>query len=539
MFLKYLTSTVILCLFMLGYLYISPEIEESWINKEPEINFHFSEDTKELSSGDASFILTIKNLNSEQNVIFRLEKEMSDGWEANFCFNDICFLDHTNYTMKNGENIDVLITVTPDYDEQEEGKIRFLVLGDKIDYKKEFYVKAIVQEKVYSYTLTGEKELEIEASKTAEFSVSLKNTGEKDSYSLILEKNLPEEWKASLSEDKFTLEKNETKNIGVYVISSLTGEGGEEGRVSLRIIPENAEEKEIILKTTIKKDYDFHIRCLEPEKYVPQNYDVIFSMEITNTGNSRDKYYFETEEGLLSENETELDAKENYILELTIYSVQEDKSFKVKITSESGIEKNVELSVKTENLKKGVFAEFFTATWCKPCHYADEAVEEMKEEYEKKIFCIQYHPGDSMKRPISEERLEYYTFAGYPTVYFNGTHETVGGYEGVAGNYREAIEEELQKEDKIIIDLDYRDNELTIRITPLYPSLEEYDLYIITYKDMEYKTKIYPNVAQEYVKKKIVLDDEEVVKVSITIEEGVVVFIQNKIILDFEVLEVI
>jgi hypothetical protein len=66
---------------------------------------------------------------------------------------------------------------------------------------------------------------------------------------------------------------------------------------------------------------------------VPQNYDVIFSMEIINTGNSRDKYYFETEEGLLSENETELDAKENYILELTIYSVQEDKSFKVKITS--------------------------------------------------------------------------------------------------------------------------------------------------------------------------------------------------------------
>jgi len=143
MFLKYLTSTVILCLFMLGYLYISPEIEESWINREPEINFHFSEDTKELSSGDASFVLTIKNLNSEQNVIFRLEKEMSDGWEANFCFNDICFLDHTDYTMKNGENIDVLITVAPDYDEQEEGKVRFLVLGDKVDYEKEFYGKSI------------------------------------------------------------------------------------------------------------------------------------------------------------------------------------------------------------------------------------------------------------------------------------------------------------------------------------------------------------------------------------------------------------
>jgi len=354
-----------------------------------------------------------------------------------------------------------------------------------------------------------------------------------------LEKNLPEEWKASLSEDKFTLEKNETKNIGVYVISSLTGEGGEEGRVSLRIIPENAEEKEIILKTTIKEDYDFQIRCLEPEKYVPQNYDVIFSMEIINTGNSRDKYYFETEEGILSENETELKSKENYILELTIYSVQEDKSFKVKITSESGIEKDVELSVKTGNLKKGVFAEFFTATWCEPCHYTDEAVEKMKEEYEKKIFCIQYHPGDSMKKPISEERLEYYTFAGYPTVYFNGTHETVGGYEAVADKYRAAIEEELQKEDKFIINLDYRDNELTIKITPLYPSLEEYNLYIITYKDMEYKTKIYPNVAQDYLKKKIILDDEEVVKVSITIEEGVVVFIQNKTILDFEFLEVI
>ena len=539
MFLKYLTSTVILCLFMLGYLYISPEIEESRINREPEINFRFSEDTKEISSGDASFVLSIENLNSEQNVTFRLEKEMSDGWEANFCFNDICFLDHTDYTIKNGENIDVLITVTPDYDEQEEGKVRFLVLGDKIDYEKEFYVKAIVQEKVYSYTLTGEKKLEIEASKTAEFSVSLKNTGEKDSYSLILEKNLPEEWKASLSENKFTLEKNETKNIGVYIISPLTAEGGEEGRVSLKIIPENAEEKEIILKAIIKKDYDFHIRCLEPEKYVPQNYDVIFSMEIINTGNSRDKYYFETEEGILSENEIELDAKENYILELTVYSVQEDKSFKVKVTSESGIEKDVELSVKTENLKKGVFAELFTATWCSYCYHAEDAIEEMEKEYEGKLFYVQYHPGDSMKKPVSEERLEYYTFAGYPTMYFNGAHETVGGYKGVEDKYRGVIEEELQKEDKIIIDLDYRDNELTIRITPLYPSLEEYDLYVITYKDIEYKTKIYPNVAQDYIKKKIILDSEKVVKVSITIEEGVVVFIQNTTILDFEVLEMV
>jgi len=163
----------------------------------------------------------------------------------------------------------------------------------------------------------------------------------------------------------------------------------------------------------------------------------------------------------------------------------------------------------------------------------------MEKEYEGKLFYVQYHPGDSMKKPVSEERLEYYTFAGYPTMYFNGAHETVGGYKGVEDKYRGVIEEELQKEDKIIIDLDYRDNELTIRITPLYPSLEEYDLYIITYKDIEYKTKIYPNVAQDYIKKKIILDSEKVVKVSITIEEGVVVFIQNKTILDFEVLEMV
>ena len=59
------------------------------------------------------------------------------------------------------------------------------------------------------------------------------------------------------------------------------------------------------------------------------------------------------------------------------------------------------------------------------------------------------------------------------------------------------------------------------------------------YKDMEYKTKIYPNVAQKYVKKKIVLDEEKVVKINIDIEKGVVVFIQNRSIVDFENLELL
>ncbi|MCK4432942.1 MAG: hypothetical protein KAV48_03315, partial [Methanomicrobia archaeon] len=117
--------------------------------------------------------------------------------------------------------------------------------------------------------------------------------------------------------------------------------------------------------------------------------------------------------------------------------------------------------------------------------------------------------------------------------------ETVGGYAGVADKYRKIIEEELQKEDKFIIDLSYKGSELTIKITPLYPSSEGYDLYIVTYKDVEYKTKIYPNVAQDYVKKKIVLDEEKIVKINIDIEKGVVVFIQNRSIVDFENLELV
>ena len=533
MFVKYSASTMVLCVFMLGYLYVSTGIEK------PEIEVYFSEDTKELSSGDASFILSMKNLSSEQHVVFRLEKEIPDGWEANFCFNDLCFLNRATYTLKNREDLDILITITPDYDQKEEGKVKFLVLGDEIKYEKEFHVKTTVQEKKYDYTVTGKKEMEIEASKTAEFSLMIKNTGERDSYSLILEKNLPEGWKASLSEDTFTLEKNETNDIKIYITSPLTGEGGEEGSVSLRIIPENAEEKNISLTAKIKKDYDFQIRCLEPEKYAPKDYDVIFSMEIINTGNSKDTYYFETEEGILSEREAQLNPKEKYIVDVTVYSVQEDLSFTVTVRSGSGIEKETELSVKTGDLKRKVFAEMFTATWCTYCYHVEDAIEEMIDEYEGDVFCIQYHPGDSMKKPISEMRLSYYTFVGYPTIYFNGEHETVGGYAGVADKYRKIIEEELQKEDKFIIDLSYKGSELTIKITPLYPSSEGYDLYIVTYKDVEYKTKIYPNVAQDYVKKKIVLDEEKIVKINIDIEKGVVVFIQNRSIVDFENLELV
>ena len=535
MFIKYSVSTLILCSLLLGYLYMygSPETEKQ------EINFQFSEDAKELSSGDASFVLNVENPGPEKNVVFTLKKELPEGWEANFCFNDLCFADMTEYTLKNGENVDIFITVTPDYDKNEEGDVKFLISGDGIEYEKTFYVKAIVPEKEYSYSVTGEKEMEIEASKTAEFTINIKNNGEKDSYSLILEKDLPEGWKASLSEDKFSLARNEAKTIRVYITSPLSVKGGEEGSISLRIIPENAEEKKITLKAIIKKDYDFQIRCLEPEKYAPKDYDVVFTLNIINTGNAKDSYHFETEYGTLSKEEVELNPKEKYALEVTLYSVQKDKTFTVRVRSGSGIEKEIELSVKTENLKKKVFGEIFTATWCTYCPIAEDALEEVKKEYGEKFFYIQYHPGDSMKKEISEMRLDYYGFGGYPTVYFNGIHEVTGGYKGVEDKYRGAIEEELQRDDEAIIDLDYRDGELTVHITPLKPSSEKYDLYIITYKDIQFKTKVYPNVAQDYIKKSITLNGEKSIKVSIKIEEGVVVFIQDREILDFETLELI
>ncbi|MEA1994207.1 MAG: NEW3 domain-containing protein [Euryarchaeota archaeon] len=534
MFLKYVAVSVVLCAVMLGYLHFFIEAEHS---SELGIEVHFPENTKEISSGDASFIVSIENSGPERDLEFTLGKDLSDGWTANFCFNDLCFLDHATYTLKARENLDVLIGVTPDYDQKEEGRVTFSIKGEEINRKKEFSVKADVEEKKYRYTITGTTEWDVEASKTAEFTLAMKNTGEEDIYTISLEKNLPVGWKASSSEEAFSLERNEERDIKVYITTPLEAEGGDKGSVSLKITPENAEERDITLKTGIKKDYSFRMQCPESKKYVPKGYDATFSIKIINTGNSKDTYHLEAEEGTLSKSDLQLAPGEKGTCNLTVSTVLDDMNFTVTVNSDSGLEESLDLIVQVGNANKGVLAEMFTATWCHYCYKAEEGIEEMTEEYPGDVFYIQYHPGDVMEKPISDERLDYYSFAGYPTVYFNGAHETVGGYEGVAEKYRDSIEEELEEEDMTLMDLSYEDNELTIKITPLHPIMAEYDLYIISYKDISFKGAIYPNVAQDSVKKKISMGDESVITVSINIEEGVVVFIQDRSIIDFEVLE--
>jgi thiol-disulfide isomerase/thioredoxin/uncharacterized cupredoxin-like copper-binding protein len=543
MFVKYSAVTAVLCTLMLGYLHLfmgaesSPEYSPNPLG----IAVRAPEETKTLENGEALFIVTVENSGTERDLEFMLEKEMPNGWQANFCFEDICFLDHTTHALESGKDLEITIGVTPDYDRKEEGTVRFFITGEDIQYEKTFHVTADVEETPYRYTITGEKEQEVEASKPAEFVLTLTNTGERDSYTFTLGDELPQGWKASLSEKNATLEKNEAREVHIYIRSSLDVSGGEEGTVSLRITPEHAEERKISLKSVIRKDYNFKLWCLEPKKYTQKNYDVIFSIEITNTGNSPDTYLLTAEEGLLSENEITLSPGEKYIFDLTLYSVQDNMVFSVSVVSQSGSEKGLELSVQMGDLTKKVFAELFTATWCHTCPEAQAGMEEIEAEYGEKVFYIQYHPGDTpetnMRREVSEIRFAYYTPKGYPTVYFNGIHEVIGGYEGVADAYRSVVDEELQKDDTILMDLTYANGELKIRITPLLPLPGEYDLFIVTYKDVTFKTMLYPNVAQEYVERSIDLEEETVLTVPIAIEEGAVVFIQKTDIVDFEIVE--
>ncbi len=537
MFLKYVAVTTIICALMLGYLRMSVESEAV---TEGGLDIYYPERTQALSTGDATFTVNITNTEIEpQDLTFHLKKNLPAGWEANFCFNDLCFYNNATRTIEGGESLDVVIGVMPDFDQHEEGTVTFSIQDENDSYQKEFYVTADVEEKEYRYTVTGEKEKEVGASKTAKFSLDIKNMGEEDTYSFSTEKNLPEAWKVSLSDESLSLAQNESKTLDVFVTTSYNGDGGEEGTVSLRIIPQHGEEKRITLTAQIKKEHNFTLRCAEPKKYTPKGYDVTFNVQITNTGNAEDTYSIETEEGILSEQEIQLSSGDQSSVTVTVPEVHSDAQFSLSVNSESGLEKEIELQIVTGGTQKKVFAEMFTATWCQYCPEAEAAIEEISQEYGEEVFCIQYHPGDFMETTISEKRLDHYGFEGYPTVYFNGNNKVIGGYTGVAAKYREKIDEELQKDDNAIIDLNYENNELTIKITPLQPSSEKYTLYIVTYKDMEHKTQQYPNVAQDHITREITLESEKILKERIDIEEGVVVFIQDEVVIDFEVLELV
>lgn len=80
--------------------------------------------------------------------------------------------------------------------------------------------------------------------------------------------------------------------------------------------------------------------------------------------------------------------------------------------------------------QRPVVIEDFTGTWCGYCYAASGALDRIEDERPRdEVIVIAYHRFDFYEiSPICADRVIHYGVGGYPTVWFNGVLDVVGGY---------------------------------------------------------------------------------------------------------------
>lgn len=105
-----------------------------------------------------------------------------------------------------------------------------------------------------------------------------------------------------------------------------------------------------------------------------------------------------------------------------------------------------------------VVAEQFTATWCPYCPGASRAHDEIYHRTYDSVVVIAYHPSASDPFYSSEavQRMNYYSIGGYPTSWFDGSVQAIGGqqYGTVYPWYRGIIDNRLAQGTAILIFLE-------------------------------------------------------------------------------------
>ncbi|MFB3896396.1 MAG: hypothetical protein ACE14V_08855 [bacterium] len=92
--------------------------------------------------------------------------------------------------------------------------------------------------------------------------------------------------------------------------------------------------------------------------------------------------------------------------------------------------------------QRTVLAEYFTATWCVPCTYAEPALSMLFEKYgPTKFVMLEYHVNDEISNSKTESRSLGYGVPGFPTVIFDG----IVPISGVAENMQSYYDKNIQK----------------------------------------------------------------------------------------------
>jgi thiol-disulfide isomerase/thioredoxin len=124
----------------------------------------------------------------------------------------------------------------------------------------------------------------------------------------------------------------------------------------------------------------------------------------------------------------------------------------------------------TASSQRVVLAELFTATWCEFCPYATRAINELADEYgSNRLLVLQYHPNDGVdpfgNNETDARMFSYYNVTGYPTMIFDGTIGTVGGWTGAYDSYNATIQSELQNPSDVSISLAGSLTDFTVNVT--------------------------------------------------------------------------
>jgi thiol-disulfide isomerase/thioredoxin len=130
-------------------------------------------------------------------------------------------------------------------------------------------------------------------------------------------------------------------------------------------------------------------------------------------------------------------------------SVPENGSFTYYVTAvyeggESGSSNSVEVIIDQDAVNREyVVFEEGTGTWCVYCPAAANGYADLVEAG-KNVVGIAYHSGDSYANTDAQARIDYYGMPAFPTAFFDGSEEVVGGgyySQSMYGYYLPIVEE--------------------------------------------------------------------------------------------------
>ncbi|MHC1605034.1 MAG: hypothetical protein ACXQTP_03585 [Candidatus Methanofastidiosia archaeon] len=490
--------------------------------------------------------------------------ELPEGWQATLVFENEVYDTKILTEAKPGKTINLKLRVSTSHDmgANTGGVVYFNVesLDKKYSDSTEFVVTS---QAIYNYELNADNtEKYVSAGEMETFSATITNKGNtSDTYFITLEKSgLPQNWSASLQFDKITLKTNESYQIPLSITSPSTASGNDKGEAVLKVYSQKMPDdiKTIKFSLVVNPTYGFDIAVGENSKMVVGGTITFFVFKIQNMGNSEETFDINAVksipagwEATLTKEEATISPGDETTISISIKTPtdalpnQKGTVF-VTVTSQGNEESktaNFEVSISAQQ-NKFVMVELFTSVNCTFCPFAENAADDLLQNYPDNFIILEYHLNDSMQTTFSRNRGAFYGIEGTPICMFDGFRKVKGGSSNTYGEYVQKTEDLRNEELLIRIDLDVTESAfspgmetITAMLKPQGLSTQNnLEVFFITYRNgispQNKPSKVYNYVVQESYSKIISpLDTITSVSTTLNIPEdgGVVVYVQDTV----------